>query len=192
MAECYIDGCGGRALYHGLCNKHRLRLLQAGTTDPGPKAHGTLEERFWRKVEKTDGCWNWIGGKRPNGYGQIQQGGKGSPTMSAHRASYTIHNGPVPEGKVIMHTCDNRGCVNPAHLIVGTYRDNMQDMHQKGRAKPGRCLGEASGKAKLTDEMVRFIRANPQRGHKDLADELGVKPNTVRGVRIGRTWTHIT
>ena len=192
MAECYIDGCDNRALYHGLCNKHRLRLLHTGTTDPGPKAHATLEERLWRKVEKTEGCWNWLGGKRANGYGQIQEGGKGSRGLLPHRVSYELANGPIPDGLVVMHSCDNPSCVNPAHLTVGTYKDNMDDMAAKGRRKPGRPIGDRNFNAKLDEDMVRFIRANPQRGHKDLADELGVKPNTVRGVRIGRTWTHIT
>lgn len=191
MSICSVEGCRERARTLGFCNKHALRWKRTGTTAPGPRGTGTLEERFWRKVDKGEECWLWTGNKRPNGYGAIQEGGKGTRTLSAHRLSFEMHSGPIPDGMVVMHTCDNPTCVNPAHLELGTYQDNMDDMWAKGRGRPAINRGESSGKAKLTEELVRYIRANPERGHKDLADELGLKPNTVRGVRIGRTWRHV-
>lgn len=192
MGICKIDHCENVSRTRGLCNKHAVRMRTTGTTDPGPKAHGRPWERFIRKVEKTEGCWFWRGGTRPNGYGHLQVGGRGGQSLSAHRFSYMMHKCEViPDGLVVMHTCDNRNCVNPAHLVLGTQKDNMADMWVKGRGRPAITRGEASPKAKLTDERVRFIHAHPELGHKEIADMWGLSPNAVRGVRIGRTWTHI-
>lgn len=192
MSVCRIEGCDSKSRTKGLCNKHALRLRLTGTTDPGPKAHATPYERFIRKVEKTGTCWLWRGAFRPNGYGHLQVGGRRGATVSAHRFSYQAHKGEeIPDGMVVMHTCDTPACVNPDHLILGTPKDNMADMWSKGRGRPARLCGEASSKAKLTEEQVRFIRANPDLGHKQIADMWGLSPNAVRGVRIGRTWKHI-
>lgn len=92
----------------------------------------TLEERFWEKVNRGTGddCWEWQAGKTTAGYGQIGSCGR---KLYAHRVSYELHKGPIPEGMVVMHSCDNPGCVNPAHLSVGTLADNNADMTAKGR-----------------------------------------------------------
>lgn len=194
MGICSVEGCDQKTRANGLCNKHNMRMRLTGTTDPGPKAHASLEERFWRHVARRSAgeCWPWTGKRRSaNGYGIIQIGGKGSKSTGAHRVSFELHKQAIPPGLVVMHTCDNPECVNPDHLALGTYQDNMADMWSKGRGRPAIILGEASGKAKLTDEWVRFIRAKSQMGHKELADLIGVSPNAVRGVRTGRTWKHI-
>ena len=90
-----------------------------------------MEIRFWRFVEKTEGCWLWTGAKTGGGYGYIRRSGK--EKMSAHRASWEMHNGPVPEGLWVLHRCDTPACVRPDHLFVGTRADNMRDAHEKGR-----------------------------------------------------------
>lgn len=92
----------------------------------------SLEERFWIKVEKTDNCWNWIGYKNPKGYGSIKIDGK---KIRAHRLSYIIHFGKIPDGKIVMHACDNRRCVRPDHILAGTVQENNIDMMRKGRWK---------------------------------------------------------
>lgn len=93
----------------------------------------TAAERFWAKVSRTDHCWEWVGCKR-RGYGAINVGGR---THDAHRLSYAMANGPIPQGLCVMHSCDNPGCVNPGHLRLGTLADNHADMVAKGRNRSG-------------------------------------------------------
>lgn len=90
----------------------------------------TLEERFWAKVEKTDGCWLWTAALSTTGYGRI---GVGKKMAYTHRLSWEMHNGPIPPGMHICHHCDNPKCVRPDHLFLGTRTDNMRDMWRKGR-----------------------------------------------------------
>jgi len=99
-----------------------------------------LEQRFWAKVEKhdvdcpcCDGCWHWTASRDTRGYGRIQRGRKGAGHIKAHRLSYQIHNGPFADALFVLHRCDNPPCVNPAHLFLGTHRDNMDDATAKSR-----------------------------------------------------------
>ena len=91
-----------------------------------------VSERFWTKVEKSDGCWKWLGAKT-SGYGYLSAGGRGSGVVRAHRLSYEIHHGPIPDGLLVRHKCDNPECVNPEHLEVGTHADNTMDMMLRKR-----------------------------------------------------------
>ncbi len=87
-------------------------------------------DRFFHKVDKASDCWGWLAGKDKDGYGKIKVSGK---TVQAHRLSWNIHNGSVPEGVHVLHHCDNPSCVNPDHLFLGTHLDNMHDRDAKGR-----------------------------------------------------------
>jgi hypothetical protein len=114
--------------------------------------YASMENRFFEKVEKSDSCWIWVGAKTSNGYGSIGVNGK---SMSAHRYSYQLHNGAIPNGMVICHTCDIRLCVNPAHLWAGTQKENLHDMFKKGRDcknNPGNAHGHNQYRNKKTIE----------------------------------------
>ncbi len=114
----------------------------------------TLKERFESKIELipfTD-CWIWNSSLNDNGYGQIHNRGK---TLKAHKVSYELYKGIIPKGMCVCHTCDNRYCVNPNHLWLGTYKDNINDMFKKNRQNLKR-----SNKLKLTAKQILEIKIN--------------------------------
>lgn len=150
---------------------------------------GSEESRFWSKVSRLgpDECWEWrasrIYGDMP--YGRFSR--PGGKHVYAHRYSYELHHGPIPERQLVLHRCDNPGCVNPAHLFVGTHQDNVDDMESKGRAH--REWGN-----KLTEQNVIDIRNRYSLGGiimKDLAQEYGVSMVTIISIVKRRTWRHI-
>lgn len=165
---------------------------------PKPKA---LEERFWGKVQKSDGCWNWTGKHDAFGYGRLWISDKPYVELQAHRFSYTIHIGEIPEGLSILHKCDNPPCVNPEHLFIGTRADNMVDKVQKGRQPRGIELPQHI----LTDDDVREIRRryelrrrttgvatrNDPNGAEALAKEYGVSKWAIFDCCNRRRWKHV-
>lgn len=96
----------------------------------------TLAEKLSRHVNNWGGagCWEWVGAKLVRGYGHLSHEGK---YLLAHRVSYELHNGPIPDGLLVLHSCDNPACVRPDHLWVGTPKQNTEDMHKKGRGATG-------------------------------------------------------
>jgi hypothetical protein len=195
MCACSEDGCEKPVHALCVCHTHYMRLRRAGLTAIGTKARGTLEERFWRFVEKTDSCWLWTGKSVDRaGYGKLSTGGKGSPHKMAHRISYELHKGEIPDGLVVMHSCDNPKCVNPEHLSVGTHKQNTHDAVAKGRMvcnlPVGGMHGRANPNAKLNDNAVRQIRASTVKA-SDLAAKYGVSKTVINMVRRRETWRHI-
>lgn len=186
-----------------------------------------ISVRFWPKVDK-DGpipehrpelgpCWVWTAGRFPDGYGQFAV--ERIP-RHAHRLSWAMANGPIADGLLVLHHCDNRPCVNPGHLFLGTHKDNMRDMVAKGRAASGErhttrlhpervvrgllhgrhthpertARGERQAQSKLTEAKVRSIRRSRAAGDPLWLIALyhGVSISSISRVCLRHTWKHIT
>jgi hypothetical protein len=159
-----------------------------------------VEIRFWRHVDKNGPvpahaadlgpCWIWTGGCNSKGYGELKWSGERGRVL-AHRASWEIAFGPVPEGMKVLHRCDNPPCVRPSHLFVGTQADNVRDMASKDRGAA--CPGEANPNAKLSGEDVERIRKDLAEGASasDLARRHGVTPTQIYAIKTGRSWSHV-
>jgi len=136
-------------------------------------------ERFWNKVNKSMLCWEWTASKLSNGYGQVWFGPRHDrKKMLAHRLSYELAFEEIPDGMCVLHKCDNKSCVNPSHLFLGTHRDNISDCLKKRRFTP----------CKLTLENVRIIRSSPHKSTLDLSKQFGVSKSAIKDVKNGRTW----
>lgn len=152
------------------------------------------EQRFWEKVDKKspDECWKWLSHITPAGYGNFSlklDDGK-FHVASAHRVSYELTYGDIPSGMEVCHTCDNRACVNPNHLFLGTQADNMKDMKSKNR----QTGGIKNPRAKLTEESVREMRRLYSEGmsYKELAKKFSICWASVHNVVARRTWVGLT
>lgn len=130
---CKVDGCDEPHNCKGYCLKHYTRWKRHGAADDKVHSFAPLIERLRRYVDASnpDACWEWTGYRNNRGYGKIDR-------AYAHRTSYEVHVGPIPDGMEVMHSCDNPPCINPRHLSLGTHLDNMRDMARKGRSRRGR------------------------------------------------------
>ena len=157
-------------------------------------------ERFWSKVNKNGDCWEWDSCMR-SGYGAFKLNGK---SVSAHRISWIMANGDIPDGMGILHKCNNRCCVNPAHLYVGTQKDNVRDAIAIGahkmftavdaiKAYRSRPIGSRVGPSKLTENDVRKIRTLRDGGltYRKIAGFYGIDHTTVISLIKGETWGHV-
>lgn len=189
---CVVEGCSGAVNARGMCSTHYMQQRRAGLLPIGTRARGTMGERFLNHIDKTDSCWNWLGRLVGKGYGTISIGGKGSKQQLVHRFSYEHHKGPIPEGMVIMHKCDNPRCVNPDHLEAGTQSQNIKDAFARGRkvCKASGVRGEAHGASKLNNEIVLAIRASNDNYDK-LAEMYGVSRTSIERIKYRKTWRHI-
>ena len=162
----------------------------------------SLEERFWSKVEKSIGCWVWLGGKDEYGYGRFGVGAQ--TTLLAHRVAWILVNGEIKNGLLVLHSCDHPFCVNPSHLWLGTDQDNATDCARKGRTCKGKekskimrltaARGEHASKVVLTEAKVRSIRSRIRQdgeSQRSVARAFGVSPMTVNDILNGRTWAHV-
>lgn len=152
-----------------------------------------LRDRFATKyVVGQDGCWEWTAALDHWGYGHIHTGSEidGNRRMEkAHRVSWKLHRGPVAEDLCVLHHCDNPRCVNPDHLFLGTHADNTEDKKKKGRE----ARGERHGRAKLSDEQVREIRAlEGVKSRREIAEIYGISSSTVTHILLGIIWAKPT
>lgn len=144
----------------------------------------SAKRRFERRLlrDGENGCWEWSGFVKPDGYVQVRVGRR---RPYAHRLFWEINVGEIPEGMHLLHRCDNRRCVNPAHLFLGTHQDNMRDRNEKGRQG---CGGHQ--KRKLTVEDVQEIKSLSGRGlsYKEVAARYEVSWCAIRAIWTGKTW----
>lgn len=128
---CDVEGCNGKHSARGYCARHLVRIYRYGSLlnkhDVEPRFHANYE------MITESGCWIWMGACNQRGYGQIRRKGR---SVGAHRLSWELHNGPIPEGLQVLHKCDVPPCVNPEHLFLGTQKDNIHDAIKKGRVNP--------------------------------------------------------
>ena len=135
--------------------------------------------RFWSKVNKTDYCWEWTGWASLLGYGKFVIK---NVSFSAHRISWLIHFGDIPEGLCVLHKCDNRRCIRSNHLFLGTHKDNTQDMYNKNRQG-----------SKLTEDIVLKIRSMYECGisQKEIMDYFDIPRTTIYSIVHRKTWVYI-
>ena len=217
--ECVGPIPAGMQVRHGCGNNMCVRPdhLSAGLND---RMHAErTKERFLKCVKKRGPhmCWPWTGRLSHNGYGRVYDGRRALPVT--HYA-WKLHTGQkVPSGKIIMHTCDNPPCCNPAHLRLGTQAENVADRDRKGRTcrgddhwqrkYPDRRLrgdknpmhlhpekaarGSRNGNSKLDDDTVRSIKQLREAGWSQqcIADKIGIGQSAVSNILLGHTWKHV-
>jgi len=140
-----------------------------------------------RVIESANGCWEWQGYIGRNGYGQVQVRSEafGGSSLKAHRVAFTVWNGPIPDDLLVCHRCDNRCCINPAHLFLGTAKENTADMVSKGRTRKSGFPRPTL--RKLSREQVEMIRVDP-RTHRTIAASYGVAPRVIAALLSGVTY----
>jgi hypothetical protein len=175
-------------------------LVGGGRADAVGVALIRPEEQLQRFIQRAvkdseTGCWNWIGSDNGHGYSRFWDGKK---TQYAHRFSYTAHHGPIPDGLNVCHSCDNRRCVNPDHLWLGTAADNVHDAMRKKRNVPPpptkwKEQVEPHHWARLTREQVIEIKRALAAGEKmgDIAKRYGVGRTAIEKIRLGQRWSHV-
>ena len=181
----FIRGHWGRG--KPLSAERRSKISLAKVGKPGFKK-GCLEDRFWSKVEPepNSGCWLFVGSWDSCGYGTF--GVRSYVTEHAHRVVYKLCVGSIPEGMSVLHKCDVRACVNPAHLFLGTQKDNVRDMCAKGRQVA--LKGESHPLAKMNWKKVKIVRSLFCNGMSvaELARRYGITHRAMHLIVVGATW----
>lgn len=186
VRSCAHCGCGMRPRNReGQSNFGRRRFCSISCLGQSQAAQRV--ERFWTRVDKrgADECWPWLGRRTERGYGEFSTSDK---THRAHRLALAFSGTSVPDDMLVMHSCDNRACCNPAHLSLGTYADNNHDMMKKGR---DRVVGEKHPRARLTVAQVKEIKFG-RRSCRSLAKEFGIHFMHAWHIRRGDAWKSVT
>lgn len=143
---------------------------------------------FWSKVAIVDDCWLWQGGLAPSGYGYFTI--KPVRNVHAHRAAWILTFGAIPDGLFVLHGCDNKRCVNPAHLFLGTQRDNIRDFDGKGLRQRGEQHPRTRHTAEDIREMRR-LRAEEGLSFRAIGQRFGIRAEAVWKIFHGKRWGHV-
>lgn len=177
------------------CECGNKKIVQRGPLTKGESQscgclrNPTVKEKILSNIDiDSNGCWNWKGALQAGGYGRVRFRGK---YMPLHRASYIIFKGDIPEDKLACHTCDNRKCVNPDHIYVGTYESNNRDTRDRKRCNPRKGIDHHSA---IFDEykvkVIRFI-CNNGFSQSSVAKFFNVRPGTISKIIRRERWAHI-
>ena len=183
---CLVPSCDGKHRAHGYCLKHYTRFIRYGDVDHVEITVGDNKKRLMDSTEiSASGCWEWKKRIHDGGYGVVSLNGR---LEQAHRASWMVFVGEIPQGMQVNHRCHNRSCINPEHLYIGTQTENMKDMKDAGREN--RATGERNGNARLTKGMVLSIKLLLKEGKKskEIASVFGVAPTTVSAIKNKKIW----
>ena len=177
--QCSVPACSSSVHSRGSCKLHYQRVWRLGSVDVSrPCLHLSVSEKFHLYAvipDHPDSCWGWRGFTDRDGYGKMRVGVTNS---SAHRVSWTLHVGPIPQGKMVLHRCNNEPCSNPRHLYLGDHLDNMAD-----RLTAGNYLnGEAHFAVKLSDWGVQEVRSSIGT-YKQIAKRFGISASQVGNIR---------
>jgi hypothetical protein len=195
MKACEFKNCQNKHHSKGLCKAHYVQRQRGKPLTSVPKTSGTITEnnkqnlinRLLNKVEKTEkGCWEWKGTILSVGYGVMNVN---SHRTYTHRLSYLLFKGEIPDEQDVCHKCDNRICVNPDHLWLGSRSDNIHDMVNKNR----QAKGESIGSSKLVTEEVLQIRSLYSKGttKTKLARKFDVSISAISMIVNRERWRHI-
>lgn len=163
MRDCVLAWCAGRAVAKGLCERHYRRMRRTGSIEKPSRQEISDADRFWARVRKGPGCWEWQGGSDRKGYGAFSVS---SARIAAHRFAWELEHGPIPDGLHVLHTvCDNPRCVRASHLKLGTNAENQADRAAKGRSsKHGKWAWVAHREGKTIAEVSKLREAGEQWG----------------------------
>ncbi len=190
---CSVQGCGGTHASRGYCGRHYQEMRRAGAL-PVISPHRPLEERMKLFSDRSPchgGCWVWTGTRSRLGYGMVSVSGR---MRTTHRVAFELAYGSIPPGNgyhgtCVCHRCDNPACINPAHLFLGTHRENMIDMKRKVRYT--KLHGESHGSAKITEAQARDI-LDSGGTHRAIAERYGVSRSLVTAIKNGRIWSYLS
>lgn len=191
---CAIQGCENQPVCRGWCDKHYTRFKRHGDPEHvtqidtrGLSVEGKLRAHGWNVTESY--CWEWAGSRKSKRYGTLHINGR---YLGIHRLAYETWVGPIPEGLVIRHKCDNTWCINPDHLETGTHADNSRDMVARNRQRDQK--GSNHNMSRVTEEEVISIRKRYSEGgvfQTELAEEYGLTQTAISAIIRRKTWRHI-